>query len=63
MGAEGLPGRDGENLLLAEGGPAFAAAVSRLLSSSTLRQELGTSGRLLLEREFTWEKVWGKLDL
>jgi len=62
LGAEGLPGRDGENLLLAEGGTAFASAVSRVLSSSTLRQELGRSGRLLLEREFTWEKAWKKLD-
>jgi glycosyltransferase involved in cell wall biosynthesis len=62
IGAEGLPGRDGENLLLAEGGAAFASAVSRLLSSSTLRQELGSAGRLLLEREFTWEKAWEKLD-
>ena len=62
IGAEGLPGRDGENLLLAEGGAAFALAVSRLLSSSTLRRELGGAGRLLLEREFTWEKAWGKLD-
>ncbi len=62
VGAEGLPGRDGENLLLAEGGAAFASAVSRLLGSSTLRQELGSMGRLLLEQEFTWEKVWEKLD-
>ena len=62
IGAEGLPGRDGENLLLAEGGAAFASAVSRLLSFSTLRQELGRAGRLLLEREFTWEKAWEKLD-
>ena len=62
LGAEGLPGRDGENLLLAEGGAAFARAVSRLLSSSHLRQELGRAGRLLLEREFTWEKAWEKLD-
>jgi glycosyltransferase involved in cell wall biosynthesis len=62
IGAEGLPGRDGENLLLAEGGAAFASAVSRLLSSSTLRHELGSAGRLLLEREFTWEKAWRKLD-
>jgi glycosyltransferase involved in cell wall biosynthesis len=62
VGAEGLPARDGENLLLAEGGAAFASAVSRLLSSSTLRRELGGAGRLLLEQEFTWEKAWEKLD-
>jgi glycosyltransferase involved in cell wall biosynthesis len=62
IGAEGLPAKDGENLLLAEGGLAFASAVSRLLSSSALRRELGAAARLLLEQEFTWEEVWKKLD-
>ncbi|MBZ5728637.1 MAG: glycosyltransferase family 4 protein [Acidobacteriia bacterium] len=62
LGAEGLPARDGENLLLADGGPAFTAAVSRLLACSSLRETLGTAGRLLLEKEFTWEAAWQKLD-
>jgi polysaccharide biosynthesis protein PslH len=62
LGAEGLPGRDGENLLLADGGAAFASAVSRLLTSATLRQQLGRAGRLTLVQEFTWEKAWEKLD-
>jgi glycosyltransferase involved in cell wall biosynthesis len=62
LGAEGLGARDGESLLLADGGPAFAAAVSRLLACSDLRQSVGMAGRLLLEKEFTWETVWKKLD-
>ena len=62
MGAEGLGARDGESLLLADGGPAFADAVSRLLACSNLRQNVGMAGRLLLEKEFTWEAVWKKLD-
>jgi len=62
LGAEGLAARDGENLLLADGGPAFAEAVSRLLACPDLRESLGAAGRLLLEKEFTWETAWKKLD-
>lgn len=62
LGAEGLAARDGENLLLADGGPAFAEAVSRLLACPDLRESLGTAGRLLVEKKFTWENAWKKLD-
>jgi glycosyltransferase involved in cell wall biosynthesis len=62
VGAEGLPVRDGEHLLLAESGATFASAVTRLLRSPALRQEIGSAGRLLLEQEFTWDKAWRKLD-
>lgn len=62
LGAEGLGARDGESLLLADGGLAFAEAVSRLLASMDLRQRVGAAGRRLLEKEFTWETAWKKLD-
>jgi glycosyltransferase involved in cell wall biosynthesis len=62
LGAEGLGARDGESLLLADGGPAFAEAVSRLLACTDLRQRVGAAGRLLLEKDFTWETAWEKLD-
>jgi glycosyltransferase involved in cell wall biosynthesis len=62
LGAEGLPVRPGEHLLLADGAAEFAAAVSRLLASKELRREVGLAGRLLLEKEFTWETVWNDLD-
>jgi len=62
LGAEGLGARDGESLLLADGGPAFAEAVSRLLACNDLRERVGMAGRLLLEKEFTWETAWRKLD-
>jgi glycosyltransferase involved in cell wall biosynthesis len=63
IGAEGLPARDGENLLLADGGPAFAAAVSSVLASPELRRSLGQAGRLLVDKEFTWEAAWKILEL
>jgi len=62
IGAEGLPVVDGENILLADGAGAFAAAVTRLLTCTDLGRALGGAGRLLLEKEFTWETAWKKLD-
>jgi len=62
LGAEGLPVRDGEHLLLADTPSDFARAVSRLLACRDLRLALGNSGRLLLEKEFTWVSVWDDLD-
>ena len=62
MGAEGLGARHGEHLLLADDAPAFARAVTRLLACKNLREDLGMAGRLLLEKEFTWEKAWDRLD-
>jgi glycosyltransferase involved in cell wall biosynthesis len=61
LGAEGLPVRDGETALLADGAEAFAGAVTRLLACKELRQGMGSAGRLLLEKEFTWETAWKKL--
>lgn len=63
MGAEGLPARHGENLLIADDPRSFADAVSLLLTSSDLRAKLGVTGRTLFESEFTWESAWQKLDL
>jgi glycosyltransferase involved in cell wall biosynthesis len=63
VGAEGLPAHDGENLLIADSGSGFAAAVTRLLENADLRHKLGQSGRFLVEREFTWDTAWKKLNL
>jgi polysaccharide biosynthesis protein PslH len=61
IGAEGLPVRDAEHLLLADGVEAFTQAVTRLLACKELRETLASAGSLLLEKEFTWEKAWGRL--
>ncbi|MBS1857911.1 MAG: glycosyltransferase [Acidobacteria bacterium] len=62
IGAEGLPVRDGHHVLLADGAGPFADAVTRLLTCTQLRRDLGMAGRLLLEKEFTWETAWRRLD-
>lgn len=61
LGAEGLGARDGEEILLAEGPAAFTTAVNRLLECNQLRRDVAHRARLLLEKEFTWVKAWGKL--
>lgn len=61
LGAEGLPARDGEHLLIADTPEVFAAAVSRLLASAELWRKLAAAGRELFEREFTREAGWNKL--
>jgi glycosyltransferase involved in cell wall biosynthesis len=63
IGAEGLPAKNGENLLIADDAGTFADSVSRLLTNPDLRTRLGETGRELFESEFTWDKAWQKLDL
>ena len=63
IGAEGLPARHGENLLIADGPRQFADAVSLLLTAPDLRAKLSETGRTLFESELTWENAWQKLDL
>ncbi|HXK07220.1 MAG TPA: glycosyltransferase family 4 protein [Verrucomicrobiae bacterium] len=62
LGAEGLPARDMENILLADTPDEFARAVTRLLTCPELCRSLGTAGRLLVEKEFTWESARNMLD-
>jgi glycosyltransferase involved in cell wall biosynthesis len=62
VGAEGLPVRSGEHLLLADGAAAFVRETSRLLACTDLRAQIGAAGRLLMEKEFTWEAAWRNLD-
>lgn len=61
LGAEGLPVRDGEHLLLADGAQAFLAAVIRLLDDPQERRRLGQAGRALYETAFTTQQGWRNL--
>jgi glycosyltransferase involved in cell wall biosynthesis len=61
VGAEGLPVRDSEHLLLRDTAESFAAAVSALLAAPEERLRLGAAGRRLWEREFTWPRAWEAL--
>jgi glycosyltransferase involved in cell wall biosynthesis len=62
LGAEGLPARHGENILLADDPSSFAAAVSELLASAGERERIGRRGREQYERDLTWNSAWRALD-
>jgi polysaccharide biosynthesis protein PslH len=62
IGAEGLPARDGEHLLIADDWRAFVRAICRLLDQPATAAQLRSSGRAIYEREFTWEAAWQRLD-
>ena len=57
IGAEGLPLQEGVHILRADDPGAFAGNVLDLLRDRTRRQELGTAGRRLMEREYSWSRV------
>jgi polysaccharide biosynthesis protein PslH len=57
VGAEGLPVRTGENILLADTPKDFADSVVSLLRDTKLRQRLGTAARSLVQENFSWPKV------
>ena len=57
IGAEGLPARHGEHLLLAETAPEFIKAIKDLSEKDELRQALVRSARKLVEDRFNWNGV------
>jgi glycosyltransferase involved in cell wall biosynthesis len=62
VGAEGLPVRDGEHLVLADDPARFADAVVRLLRDTTARRQLAEHGRDLVRARYDWSAVAGELD-
>jgi sugar transferase (PEP-CTERM/EpsH1 system associated) len=57
VGAEGLPVRDGEELLLADEPGAFADAVVRTLTDPGVARDLGRRAAAVVREQFGWEKV------
>lgn len=57
VGAEGLPVRDGEHLLLAESGDAFARAVAELLLAPERAATLARSAAALVRTSYSWSRV------
>jgi polysaccharide biosynthesis protein PslH len=51
---QGVPGRDGENLLLADTPQGLADAAVKLLRDAPLRDRLGGAGRGIVSSQFTW---------
>lgn len=57
IGAEGLPVRDGEAILIADEPGGFAAAVVKLLAASETRERISANARELLVRDHSWAGV------
>jgi polysaccharide biosynthesis protein PslH len=57
IGAEGLPGRHGTELLLADSPDDFAQCVTMLLRDAALRRKIGTAARTLVETKYSWGAV------
>ncbi|MGH9841332.1 MAG: glycosyltransferase [Blastocatellia bacterium] len=57
VGAEGLPVRDGMELLLADTPEAFAAAVVRVLTDETFARELGARAAAMVRGSCGWDHV------
>ena len=62
IGAEGLPVRHNENILLAESPEEFARCVLRLLHEPAERERLGRAARALVEENYSWRSVAGVFD-
>lgn len=57
IGAEGLPLREGEDLLIADTPRAFADAVVRVLTDEALARGLGERSASKVREQFGWDKV------
>ena len=62
MGAEGLPVRHGENIILADEPADFARQVVGLLRDPERRERLGRTARELVEQNYGWPSVAAYFD-
>jgi sugar transferase (PEP-CTERM/EpsH1 system associated) len=62
MGAEGLPVRHGENIVLADDPAEFARQVVLLLRDPQRRGQLGRAARQLVEENYGWPSVAAHFD-
>jgi len=57
IGIEGLPVRDGDNVVLADSPEDFAAAVARLLKDKAERDRIGQNARAYVESNVSWGRA------
>jgi glycosyltransferase involved in cell wall biosynthesis len=57
IGAEGLPVRPGENIVLADDPGAFAQSVGSLLRDAARRREIGRAARKLVAENYSWARI------
>jgi polysaccharide biosynthesis protein PslH len=57
IGAEGLPVKNGEHLLVADDPASFAESTLRLLGDAPQRAQIGQAARRLIEENYSWAMV------
>jgi glycosyltransferase involved in cell wall biosynthesis len=62
VGLEGIHGRPGLDVLVADDAASQAAAVTHLMADETLQQQLAANGRALAETQYDWQVVLAALD-
>lgn len=56
LGAQGIPYKDGENMLIANSPEEIARGVVRLLTNRELHENISKNARKLVEQKFSWQK-------
>lgn len=62
IGAEGIDYRDGQDLIIADDAPAFAAAVVKVCGDPALAGRLAAGGRATITRAYDWRSVYRQWD-
>lgn len=62
MGAEGLPVKHQEHILIANEQNMLIAQTIKLLKNAKLRNKISQNAKLLVQREFDWKQISAKLD-
>jgi glycosyltransferase involved in cell wall biosynthesis len=62
LGCEGVGVQDGEHVMVGDDAATFAEHLLTLFEDSPLRGRLGSAGRLLVERDFSWELAGRRLE-
>ncbi|MCK4306209.1 MAG: glycosyltransferase [Candidatus Eisenbacteria sp.] len=57
VGAEGLEVEHGKDIILADEPEGFARAVAELAEDASRREAMGTAGRELVEKRYSWDEI------
>ena len=62
VGCEGIAVSDERELLIADGAPALAEAIDRLLDNPELGKQIARNGRALVELSYDWSTITDRLE-
>ena len=62
LGIEGIKARPEKDVLIGSEAPEIAAKMSRILHDEIMYGEISKNARILIEREYSWEKIVKELE-